>query len=158
MTVVKLVRWTQSSPATFGRLYIGTHSWLTVERSGTGVHPCIPVGTYPLVLDTYHKGGYPAYEVRGVTGRSRILIHAANRASELEGCIAPGNILGLFNGEIGVTASRDALAGFMRAMAGQPDPQLVVTETYVQAGANPGDRESAGPSNTGPAAAMPEPA
>lgn len=131
MTVVKLVRWTQSNLATFGRLYLGSHTWLTVERPAIGVHPCIPVGMYPLVLDVYHKGGYPAYEVRAVKDRSRILIHGANRASELEGCIAPGNILGLFDGEIGITSSRDALAAFMRAMAGQPDPQLVVTETYT---------------------------
>jgi len=132
MKTLTLHRFAANPRQTIGRLYTEQdQSWLTIERSKTDVnHPCIPAGTYPLALDTYHKGGYPAYEVRHVPGRSRILIHAANVASELEGCIGPGHTLEIIGGEIGVTSSRGSLAELMAAMAGEIEGQLVITEEF----------------------------
>ena len=130
MKRVILTRWAKNPRQTLGRLTLDDQSWLTVERSYTDVaHPCIPAGSYPLVLDMYHRGGYPAYEVRDVPGRSRILIHAANRASELEGCIAPGEAMDIVQGEIGVISSRGALASFMLAMNGDGG-ELIVVESW----------------------------
>lgn len=71
----------------------GTFTCRTLERSADGDHPCIPAGTYEVVLDFHHPGdpkGYPCPELRGVPDRSEIQIHVANRADQLRGCIAPG--------------------------------------------------------------------
>ena len=136
MKTVILTRWASGLKATHGRLSVGEESWLTVERPYTDMaHPCIPVGTYVLKWDFYHKGGYAVYEVTGIPNRSRILIHGANRASDLEGCIAPGESLEIFGGEIGVTSSRASLAAFHKAMgngSGPPDKdaELVIREVF----------------------------
>lgn len=126
---VTLIRWAQHSQ-TLGRMRAGALSWPTIERPATGEHPCIPAGTYALKLSTYIKGGYPAYEVMGVAGRSRILIHAANKASELLGCIAPGQYIADFDGEIGVAMSKAALAEFMTQLQGATDATLTITEAW----------------------------
>lgn len=129
MKTVTLTRWAMDAKATHGRLAVGDESWLTVEKSAHDpVHPCIPVGRYILKWDFYHKGGYAVYEITGVPGRSRCLIHAANRASDVEGCVGPGKELGIFGQEIGVTSSKPALAEFHKAMGGDKEAELIVTE------------------------------
>lgn len=80
---------------TLGRMVSrdGQFACVTLERSADGEHPCIEAGIYPVVLDFHHPGdpnGYPCPELRDIPGRSEIQIHIANRASELLGCIAPG--------------------------------------------------------------------
>lgn len=135
--IVRLVRWVANPRQTIGRMWVGEESWLTVERSKLdATHPCIPVGTYPLKLGMYYSGDgpggkidYPAYEVLRVPGRSLIKIHAANKASELLGCIAPGMSLEIFGGEIGVTSSRAALQEFMKATDAD-DGELQVSEEW----------------------------
>lgn len=129
--IVTLIRWAQNTRATHGRLSLNGVTWLTVERSRTDVaHPCIPVGVYALKLDLYHRGGYPAFEII-VPGRSRILIHAANRASELEGCVAVGESLEIFGGEIGITQSRQSLADLMEAADHETTGTLTVSEAWA---------------------------
>ena len=76
------------------------------------------------------KADYPAYEVMNVPGRTLIKLHAANKASELLGCIAPGLSMDIFGGEIGVTSSRKALEEFMAALGGTTDAELVITEEW----------------------------
>lgn len=50
---------------------------------------CIPEGTYKLA--PHHTEHWPdVIELLDVPGRTGILIHPANLASELRGCIAPG--------------------------------------------------------------------
>lgn len=96
--------------------------WANNERGKS----CIPAGTYALKTDRYHKGGYDVYELQNVPGRSQILIHRANRAAELEGCIAPGKGLGAIQGEWAVTNSGEAFAHLMEALQGS-HPELVIT-------------------------------
>ena len=111
---------------------------MTVERSKIDMtHPCIPKGVYPLKLGMYYSGDgpggkidYPSYEVLNVPKRSLIKIHAANKASELLGCIAPGLSMDIFGGEIGVTSSRKALEEFMEALGGAKDAQIEITEEW----------------------------
>jgi hypothetical protein len=123
---VRLHRFAYLPVGTFGRLEVmGTvmPTCFTVERPWMDNKrnvSCIPEGSYPLVRDYYHRGDYPAYEVREVPGRSRILIHVANEPMEVAGCIAPGLSFG-FNR---VIASRPAYRRFMDAMEG-------VSETLV---------------------------
>ncbi|HET9864686.1 MAG TPA: DUF5675 family protein, partial [Steroidobacteraceae bacterium] len=52
-------------------------------------------------------------------GRCEILIHAANRASELKGCIAPGQDWTMDDGEPIVTSSRRAIADLHAVLDGQ---------------------------------------
>ena len=135
---VILSRWAANPRQTLGRIHVGGTSWLCVERSKIDMaHPCIPMGRYPLKLGMYYggdgvggKADYPAYEVMNVPGRTLIKLHAANKASELLGCIAPGLSMDIFGGEIGVTSSRKALEEFMAALGGTTEAELVITEEW----------------------------
>lgn len=113
LTIRRLV---ETPHGMLGQISLETGTALfSMERRRTGDHPCIPAGIYEIHLDVYHKGGYPAYEIT-VPGRSRILIHAANRARELEGCIAPGRSLGFLADELAVLGSREALKTLMASL------------------------------------------
>ena len=79
---------------------------------------CVPAGTYTLRLEYSPSFKTDLYELKGVPGRSEVKIHIANYVSELRGCIAPGLKWADLNkdGIIDAANSRDAFAGFMRAM------------------------------------------
>lgn len=64
-------------------------------------------------------------------GRFAILIHPANRASELEGCIAPGMAYGPFGDERGVVDSRRALEQIMDAAP--EEGRIIIHPTTVRA-------------------------
>jgi hypothetical protein len=59
---------------------------------------CIPAGTYIIKPVQSPKFG-DTYQVCDVDGRTHILIHKANRPSELQGCIAPCSKYGVLKGE-----------------------------------------------------------
>ena len=88
---------------TFGQLTAGDLRLLTVEqpwRDNLIDHSCVPVGSYTIsphlsptkgsvyILDGPAQNVYAEDPPAG--GRSQVLIHVANCAMELEGCIAPG--------------------------------------------------------------------
>jgi hypothetical protein len=127
---VILERFAYSPHGTFGRLRVGEFTCYTVERPWQNNEPresCIPEGKYPMMLGRYNRGGYPAYEVLGVPGRSLIKIHIGNTIDDVVGCIAPGTRLGYLRGKWAVTSSRAAFARFMDAMASRQRAPLVVT-------------------------------
>lgn len=76
----------------FGRIVAGDYECETLEDSGR----LVAAGEYDLVEDWHHpkdlKKRYRVPELRGVPGRSDCQIHIANRADQLDGCIAPGII------------------------------------------------------------------
>lgn len=136
---------------TLGRLAAAGHAFDTVERpwvpgpagtvcghSGTS---CIGVGTYRLdPRDTEAKGRhwilsnaalgvyrYPQDVPSGAYARSLVLIHIANWAHELLGCIAPGTARAQTNGEWGVSGSRDAMNALRVLLLNVPDLELVIT-------------------------------
>lgn len=123
--MLRLERFAYTPRATFGHLHLLGHDALelfTVERpwlENQNRVSCIPEGLYQVRLDFFHRGGYPAYELRDVPGRSRILVHIGNVSSDVEGCIALGSALGVVKGDWGVVSSRSAFARFMEAMAGR---------------------------------------
>ena len=65
---------------------------------------CIPSGTYTCVKHNGEKFK-DVWRLESVPGRDAILIHAANYAHELQGCIAVGRAF--FQG--GITSSKDTL-------------------------------------------------
>jgi len=71
---------------------------------------CIPAGEYNVV--PYSSEKYPGtYEVQGVPGRSKILIHAGNYYTNTKGCILVGQDVKDINkdGVIDVTSSKATL-------------------------------------------------
>lgn len=108
--------------ATFGELLDekGQTICVTVEcpwRNNQPNQSCIPEGTYQLLLhDSATKGQCLAIEggklgvtLNGPSLRTACLIHVANKASELAGCIAPGTEFGALSNEWAVLNSRVAL-------------------------------------------------
>jgi len=71
----------------------------TIERPWLDNKPnvsCIPTGTYEVAH--YSSSRFPnAYQIIGVPERTAILIHSANFADDLQGCIAPGVSAGYMN-------------------------------------------------------------
>ena len=100
----------QKGDAIWGRLYNDANgaSFWTIENSAKP----IPEGLHPCVKDYYHRGDYPTFEII-VEDRDRLLFHAANYASELEGCIAPGKDRGeTEDGKLAVWNSKKAFNEF----------------------------------------------
>ena len=111
----KMITWhlkreLKKDDAIWGRLYSKAdgHSFWTIENAKKP----IPEGLHPCVKDYYHRGEYPTFEII-VENRDRLLFHAANYASELEGCIAPGKDRGeTEDGRLAVWSSKKAFNEF----------------------------------------------
>ena len=132
---LRLLRGYQGTDCTMGVLHIGDHRFQTIERPwiprrdapcGTKGVSSVPLGMYQLsrhdseahpnsfalvspMLWVYHYDeDVPADQVG--LARTTVLIHAANFASELRGCIAPGLARGSGGPRRMVTSSRKAMA------------------------------------------------
>jgi hypothetical protein len=73
--------------------------WLDNARGRS----CIPEGDYILHRTVYVKHGYETFEVTGVPGRARILIHPGSTEEDTMGCI----LVGLRRGKILVAKDED---------------------------------------------------
>ena len=104
----------------FGELNIGGWRCFTLERRWRDNLPfisCIPAGTYELRLheDGRHAGtwalvgGTVSYEKDREFPRYCILIHPANFAYQLAGCIAPGLSLGYLKDRRAILSSGAAM-------------------------------------------------
>lgn len=56
---------------------------------------CIPSGIYQTVQHTWTKNGLLVPRLKNVIGREGILIHPANKLSEIEGCVMTGMSAGV---------------------------------------------------------------
>lgn len=101
-----LIRSSSTDEGTFGMLTLDNgrdmHTLELPWRNNAVGHSCIPPGKYLCeMVNSPSKGA--VYGVQNVPGRSHVLIHAANFAgdkimgwvSELEGCIAPADSVGV---------------------------------------------------------------
>ena len=96
----------------------------TIERPWLNNKPfksCVPEGEY--MVNPYSSEKFPGvYELQNVPGRTKILIHTANYASEVQGCIGLGlGIPALEEGKkhatpLMVLRSRNAMRRFCRIM------------------------------------------
>ncbi|MDF5594949.1 DUF5675 family protein [Vibrio parahaemolyticus] len=102
----------------------------TVERpwkNNQASISCVPEGEYDLIPHNSPKfGDCYALEAKtlgvtvyGPSQRTHILIHAANKPSELEGCIAPGMDFGVVGNEWAVMDSKIALDYLMAHLGGE---------------------------------------
>lgn len=81
---------------------------------------CIPPGKYTCKRRPSPHFQCDVFEIRGVPGRSLILLHPANYIRELRGCVALGESFADLNAD-GVTdlaSSRKAFEAFMASKAG----------------------------------------
>jgi len=132
---VTLQRVIETAHGTLGQFTLPDDTTLyTMERMSTGPHPRIPAGLYEMKLGMYYggdgvggKADYPAYEII-VPGHTDIKIHAANLASELLGCIAPGKSLGYYLSHLAVLQSKAALTTFMASLQGATQDYLTVLD------------------------------
>ena len=121
-----LQREKEKGDAVWGRLYNNDSdaSFWTIENSAT----LIPEGLHPCVKDYYHRGDYPTFEII-VEGRDRLLFHAANYASELEGCIAPGKDRGeTEDGRLAVWSSKKAFNEFWEIVKDEESFLLLIKD------------------------------
>lgn len=140
-----LVRYAYLTDCTLGRLFVRGRSrpFETIERpwipnpAGPGGMPsvsCVPDGEYRLgahdsprfpgtyILENVDLGVYRYARPIGQSwGRTAIVIHAANRATELLGCIAPGLSAAIADGAHVVYQSRAALEE-LRALVPREEP------------------------------------
>jgi len=145
MNDLRLVRTERTPDGVFGVLTLEPgqalrtleEDWQDNARSVS----CIPAGTYTLQRTIYRKHGYETFEVTGVPGRSRILIHPGNTEEDTMGCI----LVGLRQGTVivpkdedtgapnmekrAVVASQEAFRRFMRSMADVDTAQLTIEWT-----------------------------
>lgn len=99
---------------------------------------CIPAGTYPLIK-TVHQGRYACWQVTGVEGRWGINIHIANRAVEIQGCIALGVFFGFQEDDWAVADSRVAFVEFMKLMwDGDADIEIIWAAHELPVSKEPG--------------------
>jgi hypothetical protein len=86
----------------------------------------IPDGTYTCKRDWYHRGNYETFEII-VEGRDRILVHGANYADQLEGCIAPGKSRGRSDtGKPAVWNSKKAHKEYMQSLEGVDEHKIII--------------------------------
>lgn len=128
-----IVRFAYMPQATLGRLLLPTvpYALYSLERpwivnpAGLGGMPrisCVPDGLYKLYPhdSEKHPGTFQIVnESLGVYrdalpagqswGRTAILIHPANQADELEGCIAPGSSMVIYDNRPSILMSKDSL-------------------------------------------------
>ena len=131
---VTLYRLAYTSMGVFGQLRVDGFECFTVERPWAKNMPsvsCIPTGKYALIPRKYNRGGYNAYEIMDVPGRTEIKIHKGNRAKDVQGCIAPGTELGAITDEWAVLHSGDAFEAFMLAMDGRSCDIEIINTTGV---------------------------
>jgi hypothetical protein len=76
---------------------------------------CIPTGTYKCKV--YNSAKYQnVWEVTGVAGRDKILIHTGNTTKDIMGCILVGERFGRIDGLNAVLDSRAALSRLRMAI------------------------------------------
>lgn len=152
-TTLTLLRDVFTQNETCGWTSFNGRKWATVERTwvasqltaaGQKGVSCVPPGEYRLephnteahpkcwalvnhALDIYHWDWEVPASRRGIA-RTVCLIHPANWAHELRGCVAPGKRRGLENGRWRTFESRDAMNEIRSVLGSAVDVRFVVSE------------------------------
>lgn len=151
--IIELIRDQATDYCTLGRMQFAGRTLFTIERpwipdvrsrGGTKGISCVPAGEYRLdrhntdahpkvwalvnpMLDVYHQP-YDVPPGRELISRTACLIHPANWAHELRGCVAPGKQRQKDGqGRWMVTQSRDAVNELRTVVGNLVDLRLLVT-------------------------------
>lgn len=144
--IIALDRSAHTPWGTFGTLRLADGSaFPTVEprwEYNAAGKSCIPAGVYimrqrasPIVYRTSGQGFHIGWEVTGVPGRSLIMLHPGNWASDSNGCILPGRAHAVLNGKPGVSASRAAFKDLMHRLSKNAEWTLSVRWINPETGA-----------------------
>ena len=139
-----LIRDSHNQYGTFGKWLVESHEFETVEQDWENNQPnisCIPNGEYTL---TFHNSpnhgecfilenkelGIGKYE--GDAERFGCLVHIANLASQLEGCIAPGLFRSLYKGRWSVSSSGKAMDKLFEILGKDPEVEhrLIISSEF----------------------------
>ena len=123
MATVKLLRAETGPQGTFGRMVVGGRTWFTVERqwlNNASDVSCFPAGVYRARMTWSPRFKTMLYELFGVPGRFACRVHPANRAMQLNGCVALGEKLGYMDGVKAVLVSRPAVRRFEDMLEHKP--------------------------------------
>lgn len=138
---MKITRYSTGAKGTFGELIVdGSIKYYTVEKPDVGNVPyisSIPAGKYTLIPHSSPSRGDVLCLVNrdlGVThykediadNRFAILIHVANYASDVEGCIG----LGTSKTDNMVTNSKKAIKSFYNIVSPYEEHELEIFEEY----------------------------
>jgi hypothetical protein len=136
--MITLERFAYTPQGTFGRLSLDGFSCYTVEKpwnNNIAGLSCIPEGNYTLQKYNSPKFGEVFAVIGGTVSlfsdnehaRSTILIHPANVASDVEGCIGLGDSLGYAKGQWAVLNSSVTIKEFYELMKNQNNVPLLIT-------------------------------
>jgi len=115
----------------WGRMYDDTGMTMWCIENAEKI---FPAGDYECVRDWYHRGDYETFEII-VPGRDRILVHGANYADQLEGCVAPGKSRGRTEaGKLAVWNSKKAHKDYMESLKGVDKHRLIVMDSIPKEG------------------------
>ena len=106
------------------RFYSIECPWMNNEKNIS----CIPVGSYEMQWRKSPRFGW-TWELQDVPDRSYILIHVANFASDIEGCIGLG--MELMGDRVAVSRSRDALREFEELTKESPWQLVISNAPYA---------------------------
>lgn len=118
--MINLQRFSYDPRGTLGLLTVEGHRFYTIERPWMNNErsiSCIPEGEYELEWHQSPRFGW-CYQVKDVANRSHILIHVANYATDVTGCVGLG--MSLMGDRIAVANSRKAMKKFHRIMDKKP--------------------------------------
>ena len=88
---IKIIRHYFCDKYVIGRLFLGdVYVCDTLEPALTAPHPCIPTGSYPVVIRQSPKFQRLMPLVTNVPNRSGILFHSGNTFRDTLGCILVG--------------------------------------------------------------------
>lgn len=129
---VFLFRDTHRQDVTLGEMITDRKNWYQIlERpwiNNQSNISCIPAGTYQCEFMTRSGSGKyrNVYWVRGIPGRSGILIHSGNVVDHTLGCLIIGERRGELAGKPAVLSSKTALRHLVDDMGKQPFELTIV--------------------------------
>ncbi len=130
--IVKLIRLWTDEEGTFGTLVLPNgQMYFVVEpelKDNQSSVSCIPTGMYTVDYEPSAKYG-SAYWVKSVAGRSYIKIHKGNTEEATEGCLVPGNDMGIYNGKRAVLNSDNAVKEIERQL-NKESFTLIIRDSY----------------------------
>ena len=139
-----LIRDSHNQYGTFGKWIIGLHEFETVEQDWENNLPnisCVPNGEYKLTFHiSPHHGECYILENKelgigknkGDAKRFGCLLHIANLASQLEGCIAPGLYRSYYKGQWSVASSGTAMDRIFEILGKDPEVEhrLIISKNF----------------------------
>lgn len=130
--MIELTRFALLPDRTLGKAVYGENVFWTIEKpwkNNETFVSCIPEGFYRLGRRNSPRFGPNVWEVLEVPNRTHILIHVANTAADVVGCIGFGS--NVYPELGGVGSSRKAMQRFEFATQGIEDEELIIKQTYV---------------------------